>query len=213
MSYDSDNLDRIVNVLRDELDVGDWSVYTARRISNATGCTSNEVGYWLSRINGSRDDYEPLSIDGLEISKWKTGASTPVRWKVERVPDSTDATSDSKIIADGGVRWLDLSEVEQQIVKAVIEIENEVGDDPYGVAIKHILEERYGREISNATVYPNLDDLVEMGVIEKGEIDRRTNAYHSTPLARSMVAGEAEHMASLAGLELAEAVADGGETQ
>nr|WP_306466181.1 helix-turn-helix transcriptional regulator [Haloferax sp. KTX1] len=105
-----------------------------------------------------------------------------------------------------------MSEFQQQVVKAIIEIEQR-GGEPYGLGIKELLSERYNKEVNHGRLYPNLDDLVEQGIIEKSELDKRTNAYESTASARAMVAGEAEHMASLAGLELAEAVTDGGERQ
>ncbi|AFK19042.1 DNA-binding protein [Haloferax mediterranei ATCC 33500] len=208
MSYDSENLDCIVAHLRAEITPGDWLVYTARRIATETGLSSHEVGYWLGRINGSHDGVEPMDVPGLKFTKWNPGASSPLRWKIERVAED----SSERAVADGGVRWIDLREIQQQLVKAIIELEND-GDVPYGLAIKEVLSERYGKEVGHGQLYPNLDDLVEMDVVEKGEIDRRTNSYASTGLARAMVAGEAEHMAHLAGLEVSEAVADGGEFQ
>lgn len=53
-------------------------------------------------------------------------------------------------------------------------------DDPKGLAIKDELDEYYGSEINHGRLYPNLDDLVEKGLIEKGQIDDRTNSYSVT---------------------------------
>ncbi|MDB2266072.1 helix-turn-helix transcriptional regulator [Halorubrum ezzemoulense] len=53
-------------------------------------------------------------------------------------------------------------------------------DDPHGLAIKDELEDYYGKEIHHGRLYPNLDTLVEKGLIEKGQRDRRTNAYSTT---------------------------------
>jgi len=53
-------------------------------------------------------------------------------------------------------------------------------DEPHGLAIKDELEEYYGKEIQHGRLYPNLDTLVEKGLIEKGEIDKRTNSYNVT---------------------------------
>ena len=53
-------------------------------------------------------------------------------------------------------------------------------DDPHGLAIKEELEEYYEKEIHHGRLYPNLDTLVEKGLVEKGEKDRRTNSYHLT---------------------------------
>jgi DNA-binding PadR family transcriptional regulator len=57
-------------------------------------------------------------------------------------------------------------------------------DEPYGLAIKEELEEYYGKEIHHSRLYPNLDALVDKGLVEKGEIDRRTNDYTVTNRGR-----------------------------
>jgi DNA-binding PadR family transcriptional regulator len=51
---------------------------------------------------------------------------------------------------------------------------------PHGLAIKDKLEEYYETEIHHGRLYPNLDTLVEKGLVEKGEKDRRTNVYTVT---------------------------------
>jgi PadR family transcriptional regulator PadR len=53
-------------------------------------------------------------------------------------------------------------------------------DEPHGLAIKEELEEYYGTEIQHGRLYPNLDTLVDKGLVEKGEIDKRTNSYTVT---------------------------------
>ncbi|MFB6164182.1 MAG: helix-turn-helix transcriptional regulator, partial [Haloarculaceae archaeon] len=45
----------------------------------------------------------------------------------------------------------------------------------YGLAIKRELETYYDSEVNHGRLYPNLDDLVEMGLVEKSELDKRTN--------------------------------------
>jgi DNA-binding PadR family transcriptional regulator len=50
----------------------------------------------------------------------------------------------------------------------------------YGLAIKRELEEYYGTEVNHGRLYPNLDDLVEDGLVEKSELDKRTNEYALT---------------------------------
>ena len=50
-------------------------------------------------------------------------------------------------------------------------------DSPKGVAIKDSLDEYYGTEINHGRLYPNLDALVEKGLVDKGKVDDRTNAY------------------------------------
>ncbi|UHQ98941.1 PadR family transcriptional regulator (plasmid) [Natrinema zhouii] len=53
-------------------------------------------------------------------------------------------------------------------------------DEPHGLAIKDELEEYYEKEIHHGRLYPNLDTLVDKGLVEKGEADRRTNVYSTT---------------------------------
>jgi len=53
-------------------------------------------------------------------------------------------------------------------------------EEPHGLAIKSELEDYYESEVHPGRLYPNLDDLVEDGLVEKGSHDRRTNAYELT---------------------------------
>ncbi|ELZ76091.1 DNA-binding protein [Haloferax volcanii] len=203
MSYN--NLDTLLAFLREDLEPGQDRIYYSGTIANKTDLDGSEIGYWFARAVNAYPHFDPVEFDGLEVERYRPETNT-CRWKVTRLAD------DVRLVADGGVRWLDLSEFQQQVVKAIIEIEQR-GGEPYGLGIKELLSERYNKEVNHGRLYPNLDDLVEQGIIEKSELDKRTNAYESTASARAMVAGEAEHMASLAGLELAEAVTDGGEQQ
>jgi len=50
-------------------------------------------------------------------------------------------------------------------------------DEPHGLAIKDDLEDYYEKEIHHGRLYPNLDTLVEKGLVDKKEKDRRTNKY------------------------------------
>ena len=53
-------------------------------------------------------------------------------------------------------------------------------NDPHGLAIKEELENYYEKEIHHGRLYPNLDTLVDKGLVEKGQRDRRTNEYTLT---------------------------------
>jgi len=53
-------------------------------------------------------------------------------------------------------------------------------EKPHGLAIREELEEYYQSEIQHGRLYPNLDTLVEKGLLEKGKHDERTNAYEVT---------------------------------
>jgi DNA-binding PadR family transcriptional regulator len=52
--------------------------------------------------------------------------------------------------------------------------------EPHGLAIKEELEDYYEKEIHHGRLYPNLDTLVDKGLVEKGQKDRRTNVYSIT---------------------------------
>jgi PadR family transcriptional regulator PadR len=53
-------------------------------------------------------------------------------------------------------------------------------DEPHGLALKDELEGYYEKKIHHGRLYPNLDTLVEKGLLEKGELDKRTNYYQVT---------------------------------
>jgi DNA-binding PadR family transcriptional regulator len=53
-------------------------------------------------------------------------------------------------------------------------------DEPHGLAIKEELEDYYEKEIHHGRHYPNLDTLVDNGLVGKGQRDRRTNYYSLT---------------------------------
>ena len=50
----------------------------------------------------------------------------------------------------------------------------------YGLAIKRELEAYYDDEVNHGRLYPNLDDLVDQGLVTKSELDKRTNQYALT---------------------------------
>ena len=58
------------------------------------------------------------------------------------------------------------------------------GEDPHGLAIKNELDKYYNSEINHGRLYPNLDTLVERGLVEKGQLDARTNVYTLTRRGR-----------------------------
>ena len=61
-------------------------------------------------------------------------------------------------------------------------------DERHGIAIKEELEEYYEKEINHGRLYPNLHTLVEKGLVDKGQRDRRTNYYTLTRRGRREIA-------------------------
>ncbi|PSQ12738.1 hypothetical protein BRC93_01315 [Halobacteriales archaeon QS_5_70_15] len=53
--------------------------------------------------------------------------------------------------------------------------------------VKEELENYYEKEIHHGRLYPNLDTLVEKGLVEKGNKDRRTNYYTLTRRGRGEI--------------------------
>ncbi|WP_252699678.1 PadR family transcriptional regulator [Natronosalvus vescus] len=48
---------------------------------------------------------------------------------------------------------------------------------PSGQQVKEEVEQYYSGDINHGRLYPNLDTLVNKELVEKGELDRRTNYY------------------------------------
>lgn len=60
-------------------------------------------------------------------------------------------------------------------------------DEEYGLGIKREMRDLYGDEINHGRLYPNLNTLNEMGLIDKEPLDKRTNGYSITPDGRDAV--------------------------
>lgn len=60
----------------------------------------------------------------------------------------------------------------------------------YGLAVKRELEEYYGDEVNHGRLYPNLDQLVTEGLVEKSALDKRTNQYELTEQGYELLLGE-----------------------
>ena len=69
-------------------------------------------------------------------------------------------------------------------------------DQPSGQAIRGRLEAGHGEVVTTGRLYPNLDDLVDYGLIDKGEQDLRTNYYDVTNDGRRLVEDTAQSFAS-----------------
>ena len=77
--------------------------------------------------------------------------------------------------------------------------------EPHGLALKQELEKYYGTEIHHGRLYPNLDTLVDKGLVEKGEQDRRTNVYTLTDDGVDMIESrrdwENQYVTAMEGIE------------
>jgi Predicted transcriptional regulators len=82
--------------------------------------------------------------------------------------------SETQTVTDTPGIARELSAFQQNILTILAE------EARYGLAIKRELESYYESEVNHGRLYPNLDDLVEMGLVEKSELDKRTNEYALT---------------------------------
>lgn len=60
-------------------------------------------------------------------------------------------------------------------------------DRPSGASLSDELQEQYGTEFTHGRLYPNLDRLVSEGLVEKGNLDRRTNYYAITDAGEEQI--------------------------
>jgi DNA-binding PadR family transcriptional regulator len=116
------------------------------------------------------------------------------------------------LVADGGVTPQDLTLFQLEILYTLAE-----GGPDYGLGIKRSLQDLYGESINHGQLYPNLDDLTEMGVVDRSQRDRRTNEYALTDDGHRVVASDAHRRATIYGQDIApedivptEVVTDGG---
>lgn len=59
--------------------------------------------------------------------------------------------------------------------------------EPNGLEIKEELEDYYESEINHGRLYPNLDELVDKGLIDKEQKDERTNKYLLTDAGEEVI--------------------------
>ncbi len=82
--------------------------------------------------------------------------------------------SEAQTVTDAPSTASKLTAFQQNILTILAE------EPRYGLAIKRELEAYYDSEVNHGRLYPNLDELVELGLVEKSELDKRTNQYALT---------------------------------
>jgi len=98
--------------------------------------------------------------------------------------------SEAQTVSESPGMARDLTAFQQNILVILAE------EPMYGLAIKRELESYYGTEVNHGRLYPNLDDLVEMGFVEKSELDKRTNQYALTDEGHGAVVDRLDWMLS-----------------
>jgi DNA-binding PadR family transcriptional regulator len=84
------------------------------------------------------------------------------------------------------VQYANLSAFQRDILLVLSRLERGE-EDSYGLAIKRLLEDRYGEDVNHGRLYPNLDEMIDLGLVERGQIDKRTNRYTLTDVGRDLL--------------------------
>jgi len=127
-------------------------------------------------------------------------------------PRTTDDVSNTNnrchcgVEADGGVRWFGLNAFQRDLLVEIYQM-----DQPSGQAISGRIEAEHGEDVTTTRLYSNLNDLVDYGLLDKGEQDLRTNYYQITNDGRRLVEETARYFASIGATN--PVAADGGREQ
>ena len=93
--------------------------------------------------------------------------------------------------ADGGVRWSDLNGSKRDLLVEIYQL-----DQPSGQDIRRRMEAEHDEEVTHGRLYSNLNDLVDVGLLDKGELDLRTNYYQITKDGQRLVEDTARYFES-----------------
>jgi DNA-binding PadR family transcriptional regulator len=80
-------------------------------------------------------------------------------------------------------------------------------EDPYGLALKNYLDDRYPEPVNHSRLYQNLATLVADGLLSKHDRDARSNSDELTAAGRRLLAHHAQTLVEGADRT---AVTDGG---
>ncbi|QHS17960.1 helix-turn-helix transcriptional regulator [haloarchaeon 3A1-DGR] len=100
-------------------------------------------------------------------------------------PDTT--TSSGKTF----VQATDLTRFQLDLLATIAHLET-TDNSVYGLGIKRRLERTYDEQINHGRLYPNLDTLVDEGLVAKRELDKRTNGYELTDAGRHLLRERAQ---------------------
>ncbi len=100
--------------------------------------------------------------------------------------------------------YYDLTGFQRDLLEAITGVD----DEPYGLALKHYLDERYADPINHSRLYQNLDQLAELDFITRDELDTRTNVYTLTDAGRQYLQRHTETLTGLCGRPLRQADRD-----
>ncbi|AJF28071.1 DNA-binding protein (plasmid) [Haloarcula sp. CBA1115] len=93
---------------------------------------------------------------------------------------------------------------QRDLLEAIAALEN----DPYGLVLKAYLDERYAEPINHSRLYQNLGTIAEQDLINRDELDARTNVDLLTDAGRHLVRRQADTLPNLC--DLPRLVVEGG---
>jgi DNA-binding PadR family transcriptional regulator len=73
----------------------------------------------------------------------------------------------------------DLTAFQRDTLRCIADLHAQT-DTPKGLEILDAIQEEYEDKVFHGRLYPNLDDLVEMGLVSKGSLNKRSNYYALT---------------------------------
>jgi DNA-binding PadR family transcriptional regulator len=98
----------------------------------------------------------------------------------------------------------DLSAFQRDVLATIAALEEANDDRPHGLGVADELASHYGETINHGRLYPNLDKLVEKGLVNKSERNGRCNGYQLTGRGESTLRAYARWVATAADLEVSD---------
>ncbi|EMA25742.1 helix-turn-helix transcriptional regulator [Haloarcula argentinensis] len=87
----------------------------------------------------------------------------------------------------------DLTGFQRDLLEAIAAVD----DEPYGLALKDYLDERYADPINHSRLYQNLTQLADQNLVNRKELDGRTNEYTLTGTGTQLLQHHADTLAGL----------------
>lgn len=177
----------------------------------ALDCLHCEFQTTVEAVGNPRSGTPDQVLDRITAHKMVSGGGDD---GVHMVGVSTRpvATDAPQPVADGGIelerpdtdvehirgateQWFDFTTFHHYLLYGVAVVEQRSKN--HGLAIKAVLEDWTGQEIRHGRLYPNLDQLVDRGLVRKGKLDKRTNSYELTYAGRELVNSHAAFLDQL----------------
>lgn len=122
---------------------------------------------------------QPFGVDPSDVVDVTEGTDTGIADAPGRSSENVRGAHER---APRNAGWItdDMTRFQLDLLAAVTHLAREIPDEAYGGAVSTYLETWHGVHINHGRLYPNLNELAEMGLIEKSAMDDRTNQYAPT---------------------------------